>query len=387
MKKLMQHILENKSEIDNQDDISQFYPDENLDKITIDTWINEFQIGENFITIDARSESEYEIDNLPNAINFPILNDLERKEVGFLYKNFSPQSALFRANEHAEKKMELIENFTKDLIKTEKNIYVYCWRGGKRSSALVHFMKNFNANPIKIISGYKAYRNKVYEQFYVNPTELRLVPLTGLTGCGKTEIIEQLTGRIPVFDIEKAASHASSLFGKIRYDLTHSKNITTQAGFENSLYTQLITPSKESDLPYLTEGESKRINRFSIPGQLFDCLIKSPSIKIHSSINKRVERIVNEYFIEDGPEKVHTIVETSNFLKQILGKEKKKYLLKLIEEQRYEEFSKWFLVEYYDKRYASKYQNTIAEVNSDNLESAKAEILAILKNRNHSMFK
>ena len=40
--------------------------------------------------IDVRSPSEYDEDNLPNALNMPVLNDEERKLVGTAYKQQSP---------------------------------------------------------------------------------------------------------------------------------------------------------------------------------------------------------------------------------------------------------------------------------------------------------
>ena len=40
--------------------------------------------------IDARSESEYAEDRLPGALNWPSLNDAERKLVGTEYKQISP---------------------------------------------------------------------------------------------------------------------------------------------------------------------------------------------------------------------------------------------------------------------------------------------------------
>ena len=37
--------------------------------------------------IDVRSPIEFEEDHVPNSINLPVLNDLERKKVGIIYKN------------------------------------------------------------------------------------------------------------------------------------------------------------------------------------------------------------------------------------------------------------------------------------------------------------
>jgi len=380
IEQLIKHIKKHQSDIDQLQDISFYFPDSKQNLTSIENWLNLFKNKTKIITVDARSELEFENDSLPDSINFPILNNEERHQVGFLYKNVSKKAAFYLAQEFADSKIDKIQEFTKQLAKSNLPVFVYCLRGGKRSSALVHYLKKFNLNAKKIVGGYKAYRNKVYSQFYLQPDNLRFVVLTGLTGCGKTQIIEEFNEIYPVFDIEKAASHASSLFGKIRYKNKLSKDITTQTAFENALFTQLIQPVKYPDFPYLTEGESKRINKFAIPKKLFDKLVTSPAIKITASIETRVKRITNEYFTNEGAKEVYNIVESSNFLHKILGKKKKEYLLNLIETKRYEEFSEWFLINYYDKRYAGKYQNIIAEVNANNIEEAKQQIITILTN-------
>ena len=44
-------------------------------------------LSSNFSTIiDVRSPSEYANDHVPGAINMPVLNDIERAEVGTIYK-------------------------------------------------------------------------------------------------------------------------------------------------------------------------------------------------------------------------------------------------------------------------------------------------------------
>ncbi len=43
--------------------------------------------------LDARSEAEFADDHLPGAKNAPVLNDVERAEVGTLYKQVSPFDA------------------------------------------------------------------------------------------------------------------------------------------------------------------------------------------------------------------------------------------------------------------------------------------------------
>ena len=37
--------------------------------------------------IDVRSPNEYQEDHIPNSINLPVLNNIERKKIGTIYKN------------------------------------------------------------------------------------------------------------------------------------------------------------------------------------------------------------------------------------------------------------------------------------------------------------
>ncbi len=98
-----------------------------------------------------------------------------------------------------------------------------------------------------------------------------------------------------------------------------------------------------------------------------------------SSVEKRAERIVKEYFIGEGANKIIEVIRNSNFIKKTIGNDNLQKMLLLLESGKYLEFSAWFLEEYYDKRYATNYQNVIAEVNSDDISRATKEVLEILK--------
>ena len=363
------------------DSFNKYFNEDNIQTISIDKWIDLYQNNNNIITIDLRSESEYEEDRLPNSVNFPILDDIERDEVGFLYKQFSAKAALFLAVRYADRKEVQIKSFV-DLYK-DKTIYLYCWRGGGRSSAGYLYLGKLGAKVIKIEGGYKAYRNKIHDQLYTdenNRIKNGLLILTGLTGCGKTEIIEKMNNDIPVLDIEKAAGHASSLFGHIRYDLKNAIIPKSQANFENNLFTEMISQPNPKNYHFLSEGESKRISKFNIPGNFYNKMILSPTIKINSTIEKRVERIKNEYFVKNGSEAVYNTVENSAFFKKLLGNKKVSDLLELLKNGREDEFIEWILLEYYDHRYAGKYKNIIAEVENINIVDTIEEITSIMNN-------
>ncbi len=388
-KPVIDFINSKQSEIDKLGSFSSYYNDKILDRISIEEWISYYKNTPNqdkktFITIDARSENEYNEDHLPNSINFPILDNKERDEVGFVYKHISQQAALFLARDYADKKMDKIKDFVEFLNEYKfENIFIYCWRGGGRSSALSIILKeNFSLkNIVKIKGGYKTYRTQIYNSFYEKPENMNLISLSGLTGCGKTEILESLTGSLPILDIEKAALHASSLFGKIRFDLKQDdETVNTQTQFENRLFSQTFKTVKEKEIKYfLTESESKKINNFQIPHEFYKHLIQSPTIRLVSSIEKRAERIVEEYFTGDGVERIIDVLENSNFIKKTIGNDNLLKMIELVKTGKYLEFSAWFLKEYYDKRYATNYQNVIAEVCTDDIENAKKEIIKIIK--------
>ena len=376
---LVEFVRNNSNDIDKlPNSFKDYFNEEKIKTITIDDWIDIYRVNNEIITLDLRSESEFMEDKLPNAVNLPILNDDERDEVGFLYKQFSPKAALFLAVKCADKK----EKELKQLVERYKDhtIYTYCWRGGGRSTAGSSYLEKYGADVVKIEGGYKAYRGKVYEQLYLQSNsrlENGLLILTGLTGCGKTEILEKISSDYPILDIEAAAGHASSLFGHIRYDLKNTVKPLSQSNFENNLFTQIISNDK-TKYPFLSEGESKKISKFNIPEYFYQQMILSPTIKINSRIDPRVERIKNEYFSGDGSEAVYKTVENSAFFLKLLGHDKVSDLLKLLRTERYDEFIEWILVEYYDHRYAGKYKNIIAEIENNNTAETIDEIISIL---------
>ena len=90
--------------------------------------------------IDVRSPSEYEEDNLPNAINMPVLDDEERKLVGTAYKQQSPFVARRKG---ASIVAHNISKHLKDHFFNKEKKYsplVYCWRGGERSKSMATFL-------------------------------------------------------------------------------------------------------------------------------------------------------------------------------------------------------------------------------------------------------
>ena len=113
--------------------------------------------------LDVRSPSEFADDHLPGALNVPVLDDDERATVGTLYKQVSPfeakriGAALVARNiaRHVEGPLAGMSRGWRPLI--------YCWRGGKRSGALAHVLREIGWDARTLEGGYKAYRRHVVE--------------------------------------------------------------------------------------------------------------------------------------------------------------------------------------------------------------------------------
>jgi len=164
--------------------------------------------GKEYTFVDVRSPKEFGLDHIPGAVNIPLFSDDERAIVGTIYSKESKERAMDVGLEIASKKLpSMIEVYKK----LEQPLCVYCWRGGMRSGSVVSLLKSLGFDVIQLENGYKDYRRYVREELekVIIPP---LVVLYGLTGSGKTEIIQQIDDSV---DLEGLAKHRGSIFGDI----------------------------------------------------------------------------------------------------------------------------------------------------------------------------
>src|SRR5436853_6338442 len=91
--------------------------------------------------IDARTPAEFAEDHIPGAVSAPVLDDAQRAEVGTLYKQVSPFDAKKLGAALVARNVALhIEKHFRDKPKSWRPL-VYCWRGGKRSGAMAHILR------------------------------------------------------------------------------------------------------------------------------------------------------------------------------------------------------------------------------------------------------
>ena len=244
--------------------------------------------------IDARTPSEYALDHIPGAISAPVLSDAERAEVGTLYKQVSPFDARkLGAALIAKNVAGHVETLFAGKEKTWRPL-VYCWRGGKRSGAMAHILREVGWPAETLPGGYKAYRRWVVSQLEKVPEELQFHVVHGPTGSGKSRFLQALKAAgAQVLDLEALAAHRGSVLG----DLPGQPQ-PSQKWFESQVLHQLA--SFNTGVVYV-EGESKKIGDIQVPEALMARMRTSPCVRLEASLETRVALLIDEYrhFLQD----------------------------------------------------------------------------------------
>jgi tRNA 2-selenouridine synthase len=327
------------------------------------------------LLIDARSEKEFEESPIPAAVSFPVLNNFERHNVGLIYKNYSSSAAVWLAIKYAEPKAEPLAKFLEENNAADKDIVIYCWRGGGRSGYLAKMVSDLGYKPSTVTGGFKSYRRKVTE-FFSREFPYPLIELSGLTGSGKTELLRALSKELPVIDLEQAARHYSSLLGSVPYDIMDHAPVKSQSAFENAVYGDVIKNYREG-VPFLIESESKKVGRFQVPETLYAKMLEAPSILVTSGIETRVQRIVRDYFSnrKRGIAAMKEIlISKQAFFRQQLSNALFDRLIVLLDEGDVSGFTRIMIEDYYDKRYKDKGKKHVLEVSMDSVPDAIASV-------------
>jgi len=245
--------------------------------------------------IDARSEDEHAEDHLPGAVNWPTLNNEERRVIGTLYKQVNPFEAKKRGAALSARNIAAhIERELLDTPKTWKPL-VYCWRGGNRSGALATILGAIGFKVTLIDGGYKAYRTAVLADLPAMAQRLRYRVVCGRTGTGKTHLLQALaTQGAQILDLEALAQHRSSVLGLIPGQPQPSQKL-----FDSRLWAALraLDPARE----VYVEAESKRVGNVTVPEALILAMRASPCLTLEMSLADRVALLLQDYafFVQD----------------------------------------------------------------------------------------
>jgi tRNA 2-selenouridine synthase len=309
--------------------------------------------------IDVRSPKEYLEGSLPGAVNIPVFDDEERHVVGLVYRNGGRDEAIETGFNLVEQRLTgLLAGFEEF---RGENIAVFCARGGMRSRSVVNLLLQQGIAAWQLQGGYKEYRRCLLGM--LSDFSPECIVLHGHTGTGKTRILQHLLNMI---DLEDLAQHQSSLFGGL------NRFPRTQKDFDSHLH-KIITHLGEA--PYFIEGESRKLGGIYLPAGLFRAMKEGHLVLITASIEKRVERIVEDYPVEDDAtaERVLAVLRS---LRSKLGTDVTEKLCSLLRRREFSELVYILLIEYYDKRYNNsfrKYQFEV-EISSEDIRHAADEL-------------
>ncbi len=240
--------------------------------------------------LDVRAPIEFEQGAFPGATNLPLMNDQERHQVGLRYKEVNQEAAIELGHElvSGEIKAARVAQW-KAFAQAHPEGYLYCFRGGLRSRISQSWLAEAGIEYPRIIGGYKAMRTFLLESLAKQIEASDFVLVSGLTGSGKTEVIQSLSS---VVDLEKLAHHRGSSFGK------HATDQPVQINFDNSLAIALLRLQAQGKARIALEDESRMIGRCALPISLRDKMQTSSVVWLEEPMAVRVERILHDY-VED----------------------------------------------------------------------------------------
>jgi tRNA 2-selenouridine synthase len=253
------------------------------------------RLGSFDAVIDARSEAEFSNDHLPDAVNWPTLNDSERAHIGTMYA----QVSAFEARKHgaviaARNIAAHIEREAQRLPR-EWSPLVYCWRGGQRSGSLATVLDAIGFRVQMLEGGYREFRRAVLRELETLPATLSLQVLCGPTGSGKSRLLGALSeAGAQVLDLEGLARHRGSVLG-----LTPGEVQPSQKAFETALWRAMraFDPAR----PVWAESESRTIGRLRVPEPLLERLRTAACVVLQVPVAARVELLLEDYghFVRD----------------------------------------------------------------------------------------
>ncbi len=293
--------------------------------------------------IDARTPSEYAIDHIPGAVSAPVLDDAQRAEVGTLYKQVSPfEAKKVGAALIAQNVARHVEHLFRGNGKDWKPL-IYCWRGGKRSGAMAHILREIGWEASTLEGGYRAYRRWVVEQLSVLPEKLSFTVIHGPTGSGKSRFLSALAraGR-QTLDLEALAAHRGSVLGGLP-----DEPQPTQKWFESQILDALEKLDRARTV--FVEGESKKIGQLQVPEALMARMRASRCLVLQTDLETRVTLLLDEYrhFLADRA----ALEAQLDCLTALHGHERIAEWKALAAAGRWREFVARLLAEHYDPAY------------------------------------
>ena len=289
--------------------------------------------------VDVRTPKEFKEDHIPDAINYPVLSNKQRHEIGLKYKENS-----FLAKKNGAELISLnISNIIKKINFEKKDkVLIYCWRGGLRSLSLYLVLKQIGYDVYLLDGGYKSYRKRVVEYLEKDALLFKFNQIMGITGVGKTLFLKELSKTSQVIDFEGMAKHKGSILGDIP-----NKEQPSQKFFETCIYEKLNNFDRKKDI--WVEAESIKVGKLSIPSKIWKLMPLGKNIKLIASIHERTKYILKDYkYFTVKPELMEKAIRV---LKQIISKKDFVNIEESLKNKDYYDLVKNLIIFHYDKAY------------------------------------
>ena len=299
------------------------------------------QLIDSHCFIDVRTPLEFAEDHIPGAHNVPLLSNEERAEDGTIYKQIGPAEARRRGLElSCPRFYSMVDQIL--ALAAGRPIVIYCWRGGLRSLSVAMLVEMCGTPAGQLVGGYKTFRAHVIDYFDRCDFPSRLIVMHGMTGTGKTTFINGLDpSRWAPIDLEGIACHRGSAFGALGLEQS-----VTQKHFETTLWDEFRR--LPADRAIVLEGESQRIGKYSLPGNLYQTMAAGCKVWCHAALETRVERLTAEYA---RPEYREAMLDALERIKKKLAGVRYAELKSMIEGWDVAGVARGLMEEYYDKMY------------------------------------
>ena len=239
--------------------------------------------------MDVRAPAEYAKGAFPLAENQPLLDDLQRQQIGIRYQETGEQAAIQLGLDLAteEIRAQRIAHW-REFCKYNPQGYLYCFRGGLRSHTTQSWLREAGIDYPLITGGYKAMRHFLINELQLSIDTLQLINICGPTGAGKTRVLKQIHHHV---DFEGLAQHRGSSFGRNLNDHQPST-----IDWENAVSIAMLKHRHQhASSPLFLEDEGRQIGRVMMPANLNDAMTTNQLAIITEPLNKRVAMTIEDY--------------------------------------------------------------------------------------------
>lgn len=332
--------------------------------------------------LDVRAPFEVARCEIPTAVSLPILDDGERQQVGTCYREQGQDAAIaLGMTLTAPHRADRVAGWLQAVTATDGSCAFVCWRGGQRSRIAQEWLGDRDVP--RVAGGTKALRRYLMAELEQHVANTAALVISGLTGCGKTELLHALAQTAPrdtlALDLEGLANHRGSAFGGF------PAGQPAQQTFEHrlALAMQLTAPRVT-----VLEDEARNVGRLELPLYVWQKTKQSPVVMLEATIEERIARIAREYVFEPTEQQGRAVVRQgleSNLekLAKRLGGARHAECLEALEHADHEErwptvaaHGPWIeplLTQYYDRFYNKAIANLARPVA---FRGCAAEVLA-----------